>query len=197
MSRVTRSHLKDLISDFTTLLQSFMNNNVYNINYSYSIIEFEHHQIHEGRYFTAEVVETLGASLSLSFKTGSKEIHIIINYTTESKAHIEYKEGVTITATTGTEKALINRKRDSSNNSTLLQNKSGSYVADNKILVGATVGGGSVIVTHYNWGDKKTGAVRRGVGEYVLKKNTVYSFLLSSDDGDKGLHLDLNLYELD
>ena len=41
-------------------------------------------------------------------------------------------------------------------------------VVDNKVLIDATTSGGTVISDHYNWSDKKTGAVRRGVAEYIL-----------------------------
>ena len=80
--------------------------------------------------------------------------------------------------------------------STVLQNKSGSFVADNKILIDATVVGGTVISEHYNWSDKKYGANRRGLAEYILKEDTQYEFLLTSDDGYKGLHIEINWYEV-
>lgn len=160
-------------------------------------ITLSHHEVHHGRSFTVVTTVAAGASRSLSFKTGTtKQLHLVIGYASESTAHIEYKEGVAITATTGTEILIINRDRNSATISTVLQNKSGSFVADNKILIDATTVGGTVISTHVNWSDKKYGASRRGLGEYILKEDTQYEFILTSDDGAKGLHIELNWYEV-
>jgi len=160
-------------------------------------IELEHHEIHLGNSFTLTAITELAGSLSISFKTGTtKRIHITVGYASESKAHLEHKEKVTITATTGTEQIIYNRDRNSSLASTVLQNKSGVFVADNKVLIDATTTDGTVVTSLYNWGDKKIGAYRRGLMEYILLEDTEYEFLLTSDDGNKGLHLDLNWYEI-
>jgi len=179
--RTTRSHLKDLIKDLRD-------------QYGISL---EHYRIHQGNSFHISIAVVAAASLSLSFKTGtSKRLHMLISYASESESHIEYKEDVVITATSGTQKTVYNRDRESSRISTLLENKSGSYVADNKMLQDATVSAGTVFAHHQHWGDKKAGIGRRGSHEWKLALNTVYQFLLTSDDGSKGLHIMLNWYEL-
>jgi len=179
--RTTRSHLKDLIKDLRD---------------QYGIT-LEHYRIHQSKSFHISIVASAAASLSMSFKTGtSKQLHMIVSYASESKSHIQYMEGGVITATSGTQKTIYNRNRNSSRVSTVLENKSGSYVADNKILQDATVSAGTVLAHHQHWGDKKAGIGRRGSSEWKLALDTVYSFLLTSDDGSKGLHIMLNWYEI-
>lgn len=187
--RVTTSHLKDLIRELK-------NQNI-DLFEGYVSISFDHHEIHEENSYYASASVASDSSISISFKTGvGKRLHILVAYASEAASHIEYKEGVTITATTGTEKDLRNRDRNSSNESTVLQNKSGSFLADNNFLVGATTTGGTAIVTHVNWADKKFGTERRGIAEWILEEDTEYEFLLTSDAGDQGLHIDLNWYEV-
>lgn len=184
-----KSRLQDLIIELINKGRDFDNSSI--------TIEVEHYEIHEGNSFVVCVVVASGTSLSISFKTNTKKIHMLVCYSSESKSHMEYIEGVTITATTGTEEIIFNRDRNSDNESTVLQNKSGAFVADNKVLIDATTTGGTSIVEHSNWVDKKYGTSRRGIGEYILKTDTEYEFLLTSDDGAKGLHIDLNWYEVD
>ena len=65
------------------------------------------------------------------------------------------------------------------------------------MLVAATTAGSPTIInTHYNWADKRFGAENRGISEFELKIDTEYEFLLTSDDGAKGLHIELNWYEV-
>jgi len=66
-----------------------------------------------------------------------------------------------------------------------------------KVLKDATVSAGTIKAEDYEFVSKKEGAKGRASGEFDLAVNTVYQILLTSDDGDKGLHLELNWYELD
>jgi len=187
--RVPRSHLTDLIKEFK---EQYIDENE-----AYSSIDFAHHEVHEENSFNVCATAAATASKSISFKTGTgKQLHIILSYATESAAHVEVKEGVAITATSGTEDVIINRDRNSSKISTVLQNKSGAFVADNKVLIDATTVGGTIIADHKTWSTKHYGVQRRGNGEWILKEDTEYEIILTSDDGSKGLHLELNWYEI-
>jgi len=160
-------------------------------------LDMEHHFIHEGSHFTAFAVVTNGASLSISFKTPSDiEVHVIHSINTESKAHIEILEDVTVTATSGTEVTIFNRNRSSNISSKLLQNKSGSFVANGKVLKDATITGGTAVDTYYTFTGKNVGMRRRDNNEFVCKKDTEYTIKLTSDDGNKGLYIQLDWYEL-
>ena len=182
--------------DVGTLITTLTNTARDDVDNAGIVIELEHHEIHEGKSYSVCISDASAASLSVSFRTPeTQEIHIVISYGTESASHLEIIEGTAITATTGTEEDIHNRDRNSTNVSTLLQNKSGAFVADSKVLIDATTAGGTVIAKHYNWVDKKVGAERRGIAERILKFDTQYEILLTSDDGAKGLHIDLNWYE--
>jgi len=184
-----KSKLQDLIIEL-------MNKGRCDVDDANINIELEHEEVHEGNSFVVTVTAAVATSLSVSLKTGTtKEIHMTVGYASESKAHLDYIEETAITATTGTATDIINRYRDSPKTSTVLQNKSGAFVAG-KVTVDATTVGGNTIITHYTWADKKYGFNRRGIAEYILMANTEYEFLLTSDDGAKGLHLELNWYEV-
>jgi len=118
-------------------------------------------------------------------------------FASESKVHVQLLQGGVITATTGTEVNVFNHNHNSSNVSTILQNKSGAYVAGMKVLKDATVSAGTIKAEDYEFVSKKEGAKGRASAEFDLAVNTVYEILLTSDDGSKGLHLEINWYEID
>lgn len=162
-------------------------------------IDLPHHMIHEGKHYMCMKNKT-GTSLSLSFKTPEdSEIHMLVLINTASSAHLEIKEEVTITATSGTQISLFNRNRNSSNTSGLLENKSGTFVADEKLLQDATVSGGASIETFYVFGEGNPnnfpGNGKRSSNEIELLKDTEYQVLLTSDDGSQGLFILLDWYE--
>lgn len=208
---VDRSKVQDLLSDVITELTSVLNEVTAVVAEITTLINtgrdevddaaigitLEHHEIHEGNHYSIGVATNSAGTLSLSFKTSTtKVMHMVVSYATESKAHLNIVEGVTVTATTGTEVTVYNRNRNSDKAPTMLQNKSGAFVANSKVLQDATVANGTSIAHHQHWGDKKSGGERRGMSERELKLDTEYQMLVTSDDGDKGLHLMLDWYEV-
>lgn len=189
--------LNTLSTTLNALITTFMNQHIDDGD-SYVGINFAHHEVHEGNsYFIATLLATGGAALrSISFKTGiGRQLHLIINWNTESKATLTLTEGTAITATTGTQAQIYNKDRNSARMSNVLNNKSGAFVADGKVLIDATTVGGTVIRTLGTWSDRKQGSKDRGTFEKILKQDTEYEILITSNDGNKGLGLELNWYE--
>ncbi len=151
--------LNALVTTLNSLITQFKDQYI-DSDKSYVSIAFPHHEVHEGNMYVAFITVAAGSSVSLSFKTPpDKIIHFLFgDYASESGAHVQLKEEVTITATTGTEITVFNHNRNSSNEPTVLQNKSGAFVADGKILKDATTTGGTVVAEDYEFTTKKEGA---------------------------------------
>lgn len=163
------------------------------------IIHFPHHEIHKGYFFSVTVDNSSATSLSLSFKTPKDTlIHMSIHMGSESASHMQVNEDVTIQAESGTETSIINRNRYLDKDSEMKQNKSGSFVADNNVLLDATMDdSGTTIEETYYFNDNNFVQGReRKTQEFVLKEDTEYEYKLISDDGAKGLEIQLNWYEV-
>lgn len=166
-----------------------------------NVIDYAHHEIHGGSMFSAMAYVAAAASASISFKTpaGTKRAHMLLEFTSESKAHVIVAEGATWTTNTGTVYVPVNQKRLASPAaSMLLEDKTATpaYTA-NGVLVDATAdAAGTAISTHYVFGIKQSGGLG-GVAreELILKPDETYAVTLTSDDGNKGLQLRLLWYE--
>lgn len=167
-----------------------------NADRSFVTIDITHHQIHEGKHYSITKSESSVSSISFSFKTGGDCAHMIYLFSSVSASYIQIKEGVSITATTGTQLNIINRNRNSSNQSCLLDNKSGSFGANDKILQDATTSGGTVIHTDEVFGATPTGKGYREENEFLLKQDTEYEIILTSSGAAQNLHLKIDWYEV-
>lgn len=161
------------------------------------IIISEHHEIHEGDSYIADK-EVTAASLDLAFKVpaGTKRMHLIFQWATESKAHIEIHEGRTWTAGTGSTVTIFNRDRNSGSTSQVEEDTGGAFAANMAVVQDPTgQAGGTIIHDEYVWSDKRQTVRNRDVAEFILKNNETYVVKLTSDDGAKGLHTALHWYE--
>lgn len=171
-----------------------------NMTASLSVIDYNDHMVHIGNAYTAEISTDNGASLNIAFKTpdSTERAHIIIGFTCEEKAHMELTEGATWTTNTGTVYAPINQRRDSANESMLLEDKTATPdFTEGGVLTGVTgISGGNVIRTLYIFSGKDTGAETFGKAVLVLDPGETYVAVLTSDNGGtQGLQLRLEWYE--
>ncbi len=161
------------------------------------VIDVEHHEIHEGNTYIIDV-STIGTSVDFSFKTSSstKKVHMIFQWAAESKAHIELYEGRTWSAGSGSTATIYNRDRNSLNNSQIQENTTGTFATNMFLVVNSTgQAGGNIIHDEYVWSDKKETNRNRDINEFILKVNETYVAKVTSDDGNKGLHIVLHWYE--
>lgn len=165
------------------------------------VIDYHHHEIHEGDAFTAEIHDTGGTAVSISFKTpaGTKRAHMTFSFSSESKVHLTVAEGATWTTNTGTVYVPVNQLRLASPGaSMLLEDKTAtpSYTADGVLTNATAVGAGTTIREIYTFTSKQGGGSTLSTREeLVLKPDETYAITLTSDDGSKGLQLRIEWYE--
>lgn len=163
------------------------------------VIDYHHHEIHEGDAFTAEVHTTGGTAVNIAFKTpsGVKRAHMTFAFSSESKAHMEIKEGPTWTSGSGTVFAPVNQNRGSLNTSVLLEDDTATpaWTEDGVLTDVSLISGGTVVREVYTFASKQTGSDQATREELVLKPDETYAIILTSDDGSKGLQLRIEWYE--
>jgi hypothetical protein len=166
---------------------------------SITVIDYDHHEIHGGSTYRAEVQTTSGTAVNIAFKTpaGTKRAHMTMSYTSESKSHLSVDEGHAWTTNTGTVYAPVNMRRDSSNTSMLLEDKSATpdFTAGGVLTNVTANSAGTVIKTLYSFTDKYPGDSGPSRDEMILDVDQTYLITLTSDDGSKGLQIVLEWYE--
>ena len=162
-------------------------------------IDYAHHEVHEGDSFVGgyAMATAVAAALIVAWKTpaGTKRIHVVPEWITESKAHVSFLEGCTWNTGTGSALTPINRNRGSANESIVLGDSTGAFVANKMVKDPTGLAGGTAIGANYTWSEKKVGSSARSVAEFVLKPDTLYAFSHTSDDGNKGAIIRLSWYE--
>lgn len=163
-----------------------------------------HTAIHEGESFFSEAVEfgiASGGTLVLAFKTptNTRKAHLLVDFMTLLGSHCEILEGPTWDNQSGSLSPIFNRNRESSNSSTLLEDQGqASFIAsDNLILNPTGLSGGTALPNGYAFGAKnKIGAgASRSAREIVLKPDTQYAVVLTSDASSNDGFLSLNWHE--
>lgn len=161
-------------------------------------IDYVHHEHHGGTAYAVQVNGT-GTALNLAFKTpaGTKRAHIVYEFSSESKAHVEVLEGATWTTNTGTVVAPKNQHRGSVNTSMLLEDKTATpgFTAGGVLQTVTSVAGGTTVSLIYTFAGKQVGASGGKRHELILATDETYVFEITSDDGSKGLQLRLYWYE--
>ena len=162
------------------------------------VIDFPHHEIHEGDSFVSDHEATLASAgtIVLSFKTSdtAKWAHMVFMARASGEANILIIENPTITAGTGTLHPVYNRNRNSATVTTLSDSSTGSFVAGN-ITLGATQSGGTVIYDEHFGSGQKVGGSSVGRDEFILKQNTNYTIILTSEAAANDCETILDWYE--
>ena len=167
-------------------------------------IDIGHHELHEGASFIVCNPDTSMASadtMVFAFKTpaGIKRVHMLISYATLSGGHLELIEGPTWTNQSGSLKPIYNRKREASMSSSVLLEDSGqaAFTATDNIILNPTgLAGGTLIHCRYTFGSKNIGpGADRGTNETILKPDTQYAVMLTSDVASNKGYMELNWYE--
>lgn len=166
-------------------------------------VDFAEHELHEGDSFTfttSDLTMSNGETIIIAFKTpiSPKRVHLLASFATAAGGHLEFIEGMTWAQGTGAQEAILNRKRESSMNSSGLRENQGQaeFTASDTMIVGATsLAGGSVLHTDYAFGTKQSPAGVRGNNEWILKPDTTYVFRFTADGNSNGGWVELSWYE--
>jgi hypothetical protein len=162
-------------------------------------IDYEHHEIHDGRHYRVQANAT-AAALVIAFKVGSqsREPHLVFEWSSESSGYIQLLEGATWDTNTGTRRSFKQSNRNSANASIMEGDGTGAggFVAGECVIDPTTVAGGTVISDKRFYSDKKAGGAdgeRRN--EIVLEPGVQYCLCFTSTDGAKGIQMRTSHYE--
>lgn len=163
------------------------------------IIDVQHHEIHEGDSFSATHDDTLanGGTISLSFKTPAttKQPHFTFLGRSSGESSICLNEGVTATSSTGNQHPVYNRKRDSANETDLLEDTAGTGFTAGNIAEGATISGGTCIYEEHFGAGQTRGGATAGRNEFLLAPDTEYEVVLTSEAASNDCEVILDWYE--
>lgn len=172
--------------------------NVDDMTSNYVVTSQAHHQIHAGLSFKADLnTDDLDSNpLAITFKTPNTEkwFHLFILANSSGEAQMEIMEPQTV-ANDGTLLSIINRNRNSSNESSAISTNDDT---PNKVTQGATVTLGTGVLLHherFGSGKNKISGESRDVQEFILKQNTVYAITMTSGTNSIIAQLTLNWYE--
>lgn len=163
----------------------------------------EHAMIHRGKSFYLYTEDTTmdgGDTLAVCFKTGAKEVHFGWGYAFEIEGYLSIHENADWDSGSGTALTIFNNHRQSSLESTIQGDESGSFVADEAVENPDNIDDGDEILQERAWGTQHTGNVRTNKRELVLKPNTKYEMKFTAVTGSQnsnGCSVILNWYELD
>ena len=168
-----------------------------------STIEYEHHEIHDGKSFyvgksSADLDdEGDNDAIHISFVTPDsvKEPHMIIMYGSSGKATFVMREAPDGGVTGGTAMAVYNKNRNSVNTSILVGTHSGATAGC--VTVDASIGTNGTVLMEDDLGSgkNKQPGQSRGQLEWILKRNTEYSMRVLSSTADIMANLILEWYE--
>jgi hypothetical protein len=151
------------------------------------MLDYAHHEIHAGSHFTTHAEATLAsdATLSISITTPNttKWAHMVVRARSSGEANIDFLEASTYSA--GSALTAQNRNRNSANTTTLTAIVKDATNDDT---------GSSFYMEHFGSG-QVVGGTSRGDQEWVLKQNTKYSFLLTSEANSNDCEIILDWYE--
>ena len=151
-------------------------------------IDYEHHEIHGGSTFRAQAFnDAIGAgnSVTIGFRTGVKESHMLWEFVHEGDMTMTVLENPTITLSTGTNVTCKNSNRNSTKTSELQGYGTAALLAGN-ITKDPTYSGGTSISLKRSYATKGTGTSGSRRQEVVLKTETPYIFKLTNNETSAG-----------
>lgn len=174
------------------------------------IVEYEHHEIHGGSSFIVNATQTTANSddnltaVTITTPNTTKWLHMFPHASATGAAWFRIYEDVTIASNTGTSLlTAYNRHRNSTKVSTIIETKSnpdttGSAIYwDETDAAGASLTLGTTIIHEEQIAAGRSNyAQSRSLGEYILKQNTNYAFVLENEGASANIHhIILDWYE--
>ncbi len=158
-----------------------------------TIVEFPHHEAHEGDAYMAHTVDIAMANndyIGIVFTTPTSttaRMHMLASFSSKAMVHLDIIRGPSISG--GTALTAFNRAEFSTNTSAAANMKSYDSTA------GDAITGGTTIHPIYAFAGKQAGNERREDDEIILKSNTVYGFKLIADEASNAGEIQLSWYE--
>ncbi len=170
------------------------------LSHAMAVMDYEHSELHGGSAFTchySQEVSDTGDQTIVAFKTGStdKQMHATFAASSSMGATATLIEAPTITDNTGASLTIYNRNRTSTKESEAIDTSANPDVENQAMyFTEATMGNvtsGTVLDTEplqAGKGNKALGGVSRGEQEWILKKSTLYAFVVESTTDEDNTH---------
>lgn len=177
--------------------------------FALNCIDYEHHEAHAKRAFTAhytQLVSDTGDMSIISFKTpnGDDHVHVIMAVAAQDAALAYILEAPTITDNTGAPLTVWNRFRDGVLvPSGVIDTSQNPDVVDQATFFTETTMGNVTsgdkleeVQMIAGQGPRILGGSTRGSQEFILAKNTLYAFVIESLNNNENLqNIRLDWYE--
>ena len=168
-------------------------------------IDYAHHEIHDGSMFEASVNSSAsdfdtGDELWIAFKTpnATKELHAVIESTVTGACMFKFIEAPTIALDAGTARVAYCHNLDLANTATIISNETvpqaGFYNYNEDAAGGDVTAGTTIIERTIGAGKDKVGGEARS-SEWILKKNTLYAFVLVAQADNIRANIAIDFYE--
>jgi len=173
------------------------------ITYAHIMVEYAHHEIHDGSsfsaYYSVTTAATSGHRTGLYLKTPASPLcHLVVEFSASAAANFSICEAPTIAANVGTGGvAIYNRRRSSTNTSGVTDNATSPAANKVTTLTEAQIAGdgtwatGTILRTaplQVGAGPFPAGGSGRGSQEYILKPSTKYVFLITNTTASANTH---------
>ena len=174
------------------------------------IIEYEHHEVHDGSMFTAQYgndVTNIGEMTCIGFNVlaTTKWPHMVIHGSSSAVAVFSLYENTSIDVNEGTDLTIWNRNRNSATVSTLLSIESPAVAGNLTSYNEAQAVGANITITTELHREQigsagnvqsASGGQTRGQAEWVLDQGGQYAVCITSETADDSHHnLILDWYE--
>ena len=162
----------------------------------------QHSKIHDGASFYAYAYDLdldINETITLAFKTPDTSMwsHMFVEAAGQARGRVELYEAPAWSTSTGTQSSVYNRNRNSNEATTVLEDTSGTFSETNNLVLnptGLTTGAGTII-DRQQFGDGKNAGIRRDEDEFILKQNTTYAIVITSEVVNSNDELQLSWYE--
>jgi len=165
--------------------------------HAFMTLDYEHHEVHAGSSYHAFLNVSGGsgtkATFTLTTPNTTKWAHLVIHFRASVESNIHFGEGATVTSSSGSDFAPLNKERNSNNTSGMIS--SGSAGGAGNITSGSAVTNFGTTLHLEHVGSGRAGGESRGTNEWILKQNTTYAIELISEAASSELFLELHWYE--
>ncbi len=166
-----------------------------------TIIDYAHHEVHEGNQFMYTYFDSdfdNGDTIFFSFVTPDTTVqfHFVGSAGNSSACTVYFLEAPTITAGKGTDVVILNRNRASTATSLILSSKDSTVTKITYDIVGHLTNLGTTLEAYtLGSGKNKIAGATRDFNEWVLNEYTRYAFMVIGTANDGILDLRIGYYQ--
>lgn len=152
------------------------------------VVDFPHHELHDGHHFTASDRVTIGSGATRQFLITTADVeeaaHLLFRIAASLQANIDFYENTALTG--GTTVPVINNNRRSNHVANTAVTHTPGGAGDGTLILQGAVGG---------TGPGAAGGEVRGETEFILKRNAKYLLRITSGANNNIVATRIHWYE--